>query len=108
EVNGNTNWLALGPVQMQPSEVAKITIVLWAAHVFARKEHLLERTSHVLVPVLPGIGALIALVVVGRDLGTALVLGGILMALLWVVGLDWRFFALGFMAIATLAFVAAS
>ena len=108
EVNGNTNWLALGPVQMQPSEVAKITIVLWAAHIFARKEHLLDRTSHVLVPVVPGIGALIALVVVGRDLGTALVLAGILMALLWVVGLDGRLFVGGFVAIGALAAVAAT
>src|SRR5687767_14480980 len=32
-VNGNTNWLALGPVQIQPSEIAKLAVILWAAHV---------------------------------------------------------------------------
>src|SRR5215510_9265544 len=36
--NGNTNWLALGPLQIQPSEIAKLALVLWAAHVYANKD----------------------------------------------------------------------
>ncbi len=35
------NWLALGPIQVQPSEIAKLAIVLWAADVYARKDKLL-------------------------------------------------------------------
>lgn len=108
EVAGNQNWLGVGPLRVQPSEVGKFAIVVWAAHVFARKEHLLDRTSHILLPVVPGVGLVAGLVVLGRDLGTALVFGGILMALLWVVGLDWRYFFFGFAALAALAFVAAS
>ncbi|QCC77022.1 putative lipid II flippase FtsW [Nocardioides daphniae] len=108
EVNGNTNWLALGPVTMQPSEVAKFALVIWAAHMFAKKEHLLHQTSHLLIPVVPGIGLVTGLVVLGHDLGTALVFGGILMALLWVVGLDWRYFVFGFTGLVALAFLAAS
>ncbi|QCX27180.1 putative lipid II flippase FtsW [Nocardioides jishulii] len=108
EVNGNTNWLALGPITMQPSEVAKFALVIWAAHMFAKKEHLLHRTSHLLIPVAPGIGLVTGLVVLGHDLGTALVFGGILMALLWVAGLDWRYFVFGFSGMVALAFLAAS
>lgn len=108
EVNGNTNWLALGPITMQPSEVAKFALVIWAAHMFAKKEHLLHRTSHLLIPVVPGIGLVTGLVVLGHDLGTALVFGGILMALLWVAGLDWRYFVFGFSGMVALAFLAAS
>src|SRR5215212_5203146 len=37
-VNGNTNWLGVGPFVVQPAEIAKLAIVLWAAHVYARKE----------------------------------------------------------------------
>lgn len=106
-VNGNTNWLALGPITMQPSEVAKFGIVLWAAHVYARKEHRLDKTSHVLVPVVPGVGLITLLVVLGQDLGTALVFGAIVMALLWVVGLDWRFFVGGAVGLVSVAFLLA-
>ena len=106
-VNGNTNWLALGPLTMQPSEVAKFAIVIWASHIFARKEHRLDRTQHVLVPVVPGVGLVTVLVVLGQDLGTALVFGAILMALLWVVGLDWRFFVFGAAGLVTVAFALA-
>lgn len=108
EVAGNRNWIGVGPLRLQPSEVAKFAIVVWSAHLLARKELLLDRTSHILLPVVPGVGLVMALVVVGRDLGTALVFGGILMALLWVAGLDWRYFFFGFAALAALAFLAAS
>src|SRR5690242_4045567 len=37
-VNGNTNWLGVGPLVIQPAEVAKLALILWAAHVFALKE----------------------------------------------------------------------
>ena len=38
EINGNRNWLGVGPLQMQPSEVAKLALILWAATVYANKE----------------------------------------------------------------------
>lgn len=107
EVNGNRNWLDLGPIRVQPAEVAKLAVILWAAHVYARKERLLGRMRHLVVPVIPGIGVVIALIVTGRDLGTALVIGAILMALLWVVGMPLRYFALGASVLGSLAFVAA-
>ncbi len=52
-VNGNTNWLALGPIQIQPSEIAKLAIVLWAAHVYAQKDRRLGRLHQVMMPVVP-------------------------------------------------------
>ncbi|MDT9594508.1 putative lipid II flippase FtsW [Nocardioides zeae] len=94
EVGGNTNWLALGPVQIQPSELAKLTIVLWAADVYARKEKMLGNVRHMLVPVVfPVVAGMIGLVLWQRDLGTALVFFAIAFALLWVVGFPVRFFA---------------
>ena len=53
-VNGNQNWLALGPVQIQPSEIAKLALVVWAAHVYANKERRLDSTHEIMVPVVPG------------------------------------------------------
>ncbi|WP_343992033.1 putative lipid II flippase FtsW [Nocardioides dubius] len=95
-VNGNTNWLALGPIQIQPSEVAKLAVVLWAAHVFALKERRLNDWRELLVPVVPGILAVALLVVWQNDLGTALVMFAILLAMLWAVGVPLRIFAFAF------------
>ncbi len=102
-VNGNTNWLGIGPLMIQPAEVAKLAIVLWAAHIYARKEKRLGSLHHVMVPVVPGIGAVIVLVLLGRDLGTALVLVAILLAMLWVVGAPGRLFSIMFSVMAVAA-----
>jgi cell division protein FtsW len=93
-INGNKNWLAVGPFTMQPAEVAKLAIVLWAANIYAHKERRLGELHHLLVPVVPGLLAVIGLVLVGRDLGTAMVLGVIMLGMLWVVGAPMRLFAL--------------
>ena len=93
-INGNKNWLAIGPFTMQPAEVAKLAIVLWAANIYAHKERRLRELHHLLVPVVPGLLAVIGLVLVGRDLGTAMVLGIIMLGMLWVVGAPMRLFVL--------------
>lgn len=92
EVQGNRNWLPLfGSFQLQPSEFAKLAIVLWAADLFARKEKLLHQPRHVLLPMIPVTGTLAMLVVGQHDLGTALVLFAVIVGMLWVVGLSGKY-----------------
>lgn len=102
-VNGNKNWLAVGPFTMQPAEVAKLAVVLWAANIYAHKERRLRELHHLLVPVVPGLFAVIGLVLVGRDLGTAMVLAAILLGMLWVVGAPMRLFGLSLSVLAVAA-----
>ena len=106
--NGQTNWLALGPLQLQPSEFAKLAIILWAAHVYANKQRRLGELHHVLIPVLPGMAAVTGLVLLQRDLGTALVMFAIMLAMLWVVGAPGRLFALSMSVIGVAAFYLAT
>jgi cell division protein FtsW len=101
--NGNTNWLAFGPLQIQPSEIAKLALVLWAAHVYANKDRRLGNLHQVMMPVVPGLIAATGLVIFGKDLGTALVLFAILLGMLWVVGAPARMFALSFLVISVFA-----
>jgi cell division protein FtsW len=101
--NGNTNWLALGPIQIQPSEIAKLALVLWAAHVYANKDRRLGNLHQVMMPVIPGLLFATALVIFGHDLGTALVLFAILLGMLWVVGAPARMFVMSFLVIAVTA-----
>ena len=83
------------PVAAQPSEFAKIALVLWGADLLARKERLrqLEDWRHLLIPLLPGVGLLAMLVMAGDDLGTTFVLLVIFITLLWVIGTPGRIFA---------------
>jgi len=95
EVNGNRNWLDFGgPFRLQPSEAAKLALVVWGADLLTRKRRLLTQWRHLAVPLLPVAGLLLVLVLSGGDLGTALVLMAVVSGLLFVVGAPARLFAL--------------
>lgn len=95
EVNGNRNWLFIGSrsFSIQPAEFAKLAMILWGADVLARKQNLLNRPLHLLVPFLPVSGLLILLVVFQGDAGTAVVMAGIVTGVLWIVGAPMRVLA---------------
>jgi cell division protein FtsW len=107
-VNGNRNWLALGPFQVQPSEIAKLSIILWSADVYAKKEKLLGNPLHALVPVAPVVSLIALLVVIQHDLGTALVLFALLLGMLWVVGVPARLFGIAISLVGVVAFYLAA
>ncbi|PRX98487.1 putative lipid II flippase FtsW [Allonocardiopsis opalescens] len=91
---GATQWLEIGGMTVQPSEPAKFAFALWGANLLARKEELRQLTEwrHLLIPLLPGAGAVVMLVILGGDLGTACILLVIFLALLWVVGAPAKLF----------------
>lgn len=92
-VNGNRNWLSLGPVQLQPSEFGKVALIVYGATVLSAKRRMLGRWRHALVPlVFPAGALLVGLVLLGRDLGTSLVLLAVLIGVLWAAGVSARLF----------------
>ncbi|SDL56108.1 putative lipid II flippase FtsW [Tessaracoccus oleiagri] len=90
-VAGNQNWLAIGPVQIQPSEFAKLALVVFAATVLHRKRRLLHEPFHLVWPFVPLSVILLFLVLAGRDLGTGIIMGAIFALLLWFVGTPLRY-----------------
>ncbi|MGW5180296.1 FtsW/RodA/SpoVE family cell cycle protein, partial [Streptomyces sp. NPDC004082] len=95
-VNGNQNWISVGgPFQLQPSEFGKLALVLWGADLLARKEdrRLLTQWKHMLVPLVPVAFMLLGLIMLGGDMGTAIILTAILFGLLWLAGAPTRLFA---------------
>ena len=103
-VNGNQNWISLGgSFQIQPSEIGKLALVLWGADLIARKQEkrLLTQWKHMLVPLVPVAFMLLGLIMLGGDMGTAIILTGILFGLLWLAGAPTRLFV-GVLSIASL------
>src|SRR5947199_7064604 len=72
-VNGATRWLAAGPVQFQPSELLKISLVLYAAQLLAARPSRLASVRALCKPLLLVVGAACLLLLKQPDMGTALV-----------------------------------
>ena len=86
EVNGNRNWLKLGPVQIQPSEFSKLAIIMWLAWVYSRHGDISHSIWRTLFPSIYGVGALVLLIMLGGDMGTAMVYGFIFVGMMWLAG----------------------
>jgi cell division protein FtsW len=84
-------WLYLGPVGVQPSELAKLGVVLWGADLIARKGPSLAHWRELAMPLFPVVGLLFVLVGY-NDLGTMLVLLALIVGLLWTAGVRLRVF----------------
>ncbi len=96
-IAGNRNWVQFGTplLRFQPSEFAKVAIIVWGADNLARKEKILGRPKE-LVPFLVFTSILIGLVVLQRDLGTAIIMAGIVVLVLFFTGAPLRLLALLF------------
>ena len=86
EVNGARRWLRIGPLQMQPAELAKIAAIVFMALWLERHRDRLSSLENGVVPFLALLGFTILLVILERDLGTTLILAGILLAQFLVAG----------------------
>ncbi|WP_328701820.1 putative lipid II flippase FtsW [Aestuariimicrobium ganziense] len=86
ETKGNRAWIGIGPLTMQPAEFAKVALVLWSAAVLADRHRRLDEPRQLLFPLSLGFGLIIGAVLLGGDLGTAMVLCGLFFAVLWVAG----------------------
>ena len=71
--HGATRWLIMGPVSVQPSELAKLTTVLFLATLVSRRELLMDRVWPFLWPLLLSVGTVGTLVMLQPDLGTTLI-----------------------------------
>jgi cell division protein FtsW len=71
-VNGASRWIGSGSLQIQPSELAKVALILYGADMLARKPKM-ARTLHGLMPYLLVVCGACLLIVVEPDMGTAMV-----------------------------------
>ena len=92
EVNGATRWLGAGPLTFQPSEPAKLALVLYAARFLAERPRGF-RTLGELLPLGMATALVAGLVASQPDLGTTLVIAATMLAILFASGLPLRWLA---------------
>jgi len=85
---GATRWLGIGPLTVQPSEFAKLSLALFGAHLIARRAHLVHDNRAVLIPVMGSALCVAALVLVQPNQGTATIIVAIAMILLFLGGVS--------------------
>ena len=92
-VNGARSWIRIGGFQFQPSEIAKLALLLWMAHVLAARRSTLGSPKALLIPVLPVFVLMAGLIMLQPDLGTTVALTIVFMAVLFFAGAPWWMFA---------------
>ena len=92
---GAARWIAVGPVTIQPSELAKLALVVFAAAILARKASRISDVTHLVLPLVPATAIVCALVMRQPDLGTTVVLAGAVFVLLFAAGARLRHLAIG-------------
>lgn len=91
---GASRWIDLGPITLQPSEFAKLALVVFAATILARKWKRLDEPSHLLLPLGPVLGVVALLGVLQQDMGTTVVLCGSVFLLLFAAGVRLRYLSI--------------
>ena len=106
-INGASRWVNLRVLTFQPSEIGKIAVIAFLAHWFSRHAEETGRfVKGFLVPVLC-VGALMALIVFEVDLGTTVLVGATMFAMMFVAGTRLRYLApVAFGGIASVLFAA--
>jgi len=101
-VYGARRWISLGPLSFQPSELAKLTVLLYAADYMVRKMDVKERFFRAVLPMGAAVAVVGVLLLAEPDMGAFMVIAVIAMGILFLGGVNARMFFL----IATILVVA--
>jgi cell division protein FtsW len=107
DYGGNRNWISFGPgLNGQPSEFVKIALIVWIAYLLSRPGDLADWRRY-LIPVGIASGVAISLVLLGKDLGTVVIMVLIVFGCLYFAGISLRYLLTGGVAVALLGIVVA-
>jgi cell division protein FtsW len=94
ELNHTRRWFFVGGLSVQPSELAKLALVVFLAYQIDKKPDRVN-SRELLVPCALVVGLAATLILLEPDLGTALLLASTALVLLFLAGLSWRYLAAG-------------
>jgi len=98
--NGTSRWFGIGSMTVQPSEFAKIILIIFSAALLERRMHRIADVKYSLGPILIATGILVALVLKEPDFGTSVAILTIVGAMIFSAGLSYRYLVGGFLIVA--------
>ncbi len=93
-VNGARRWISFGPINFQPSELAKLAVLMYAAGYMVRRMEVKERFFRAVLPMGGAVGVVGSLLLAQPDMGAFLVIAVIAMGILFLGGVNARMFFL--------------
>lgn len=101
EVNGGQRWLRLGPVQFQPSEVAKVGLIIYLANSLSKNKKHLTTFTRGLLPNLLVVGVTAVLLMIQPHFSATVLIVAVSVIMLFVGGANWKYLmALGLPVVA--------
>lgn len=108
-VNGSRRWLAFGPIGIQVSELAKLTMIIYIAGYLVRQQNALNQTILGFIKPMIVLGLVATLLLAEPDFGATVVITGTVMAMLFLTGVKLRYYGGLLIAVGLcLAFLAVS
>jgi cell division protein FtsW len=93
EINGTHRWFAVAGVGIQPSELAKLAIILFTAAVLERRMERIAEPKYALGPIVAALVPMLALILLQPDFGSSVALLAIVVVMVFSAGLPWRYLA---------------
>lgn len=92
---GSARWLRVGPITVQPSELAKLAVVSFVAALLAKRWRRLDDVRQLTMPLVPVCGVICALILLQPDMGTTVIIVATVFVLLFVAGARIRHLLVG-------------
>jgi cell division protein FtsW len=92
-VNGTRRWFGVGGFGVQPSEFAKLATIAFTALVLERRMHRVNDLGYSLMPIGLVVGAMVGLIILEPDFGTAVTLLAVAGVMVFAAGLSYRYLA---------------
>jgi cell division protein FtsW len=109
ELNGARRWIDIGPISGQPSDLAKVSLLLFAAAYLSRKDVRVTKFLEGTFPVLAIMGVFFLMILKQPDLGTAVAMAATVMVVIFVAGMPFKHIVLlGGTTLPMLAYLMAS
>src|SRR5262249_51884100 len=90
-INGTRRWFGVGGFGVQPSELAKIVAIFFTALMLERRMHRVDELGYSLLPIGVIVGAIVALILLEPDFGTAVTVGAVAALMIFVAGLSYKY-----------------
>jgi cell division protein FtsW len=90
-INGARRWFGVAGIGVQPSEFAKLVVIFFVAAILERRMDRIDDLRHSLLPVAVVLGAVVGLIMLQPDLGTALSIIVIVSAMVFAAGINYRY-----------------